>query len=1021
MEAASQIHIKGAREHNLKNLELRLPRGKLVVVTGPSGSGKSSLVFDTLYAEGYRKYMESLSTEARQVLEQLRRPDVDFIHGLSPVLAIEQRTGGGSPRTTVATVTELADYARLLWALQGVQFCPKDGGRIEPHSLDDCVARVLREAAGDRVVLLAPWMRAKPSVLRDELADLRQRGFQRVRIAGEIKPLDDPALLPPGARELVVDLVIDRLVAVPEQRSRLADSLELAFREGQDRAIVLAQKSPETPWREIPLSQSLSCVVCGSVYDRLTPRHFSFNHQEGACPACGGLGRQMTFSAELVVPDPAKSVREGAIKPWRIGGKNLIIKNNAMLKQLAEQLPFDPEAPWRALPEAVRNTLLLGAGERLFSFRLRRMRQPKLMPFAGVLALLDQSWRETRSDGFRARLTAFQVSAECAACHGARLNPRAAAVRLAGASESGMGILPMSERHGQDARATADVLPAVAQASHAASGTWLIPGMGDLSTFGTHGQDARATTQTHGQDARATAGVGITEFFAMDVATAHAFARDLQQRMAGVEAVRDVVAGIEQRLHFLLETGLGYLTLDREYGTLSGGEAQRVRLATQLGMGLIGVIYVLDEPSIGLHAHDNRKLIETLCELRDRGNTVIVVEHDEETMRAADELVELGPGAGTEGGEVLFQGTPEECARQPAALSRTGPFLAHALAVAKEARLRVPDGRWLRLRGAREHNLRDIDAAFPVGLLTCVTGVSGSGKSTLVNDILGAAAARKLNGAKILPGRHRGLEGLDYFEKTVRVDQEPIGRSPRSNPATYTKLLDLLRDLFALCPLAKVRGYRASRFSFNIRGGRCERCQGDGQIRLDMQFLADAYVECPSCGGRRFNRETLEVRFHGRNIADVLDLTVREAMELFRNIPRITEKLETLDAVGLGYLRLGQSAVTLSGGEAQRLKLSLELSRRQQGQTLYILDEPTTGLHWVDIQRLMDLLFKLRDAGNTIVVIEHHLDVIRLADWIIDLGPGGGQAGGEIVYAGPPAGIEKEPRSLTGQALVGRY
>jgi excinuclease ABC subunit A len=548
-----------------------------------------------------------------------------------------------------------------------------------------------------------------------------------------------------------------------------------------------------------------------------------------------------------------------------------------------------------------------------------------------------------------------------------------------------------------------------------------------------HGQDARATIQTHGQDARATpdiqmppttgqrapGGIGITEFFAMDVAAAHAYALDLQRRMAGVEAVRDVVAGIERRLHFLLETGLGYLTLDREYATLSGGEAQRVRLATQLGMGLIGVIYVLDEPSIGLHPHDNRRLIATLCELRDRGNTVIVVEHDEETMRAADELVELGPGAGTEGGEVLFQGTPEACALQSAAVSRTGPYLAHTLSVTKDARLRVPDGRWLTLRGAREHNLRDIDAAFPVGLLTCVTGVSGSGKSTLVNDILGAAAARKLNGAKILPGRHRGLEGLEYFEKTVRVDQEPIGRSPRSNPATYTKLLDLLRDLFAKCPLARVRGYRASRFSFNIRGGRCERCQGDGQTRLDMQFLADAYVECPSCGGRRFNRETLEVRFHGRNIADVLDLTVREAMELFRHIPRIMEKLETLDAVGLGYLRLGQSAVTLSGGEAQRLKLSLELSRRQQGQTLYILDEPTTGLHWIDIQRLMDLLFKLRDAGNTIVVIEHNRDVIRLADWIIDLGPGGGQSGGEIVYAGPRAGIEKEPRSLTGQALAG--
>jgi len=1010
MDAASQIHIKGAREHNLKNIELRLPRGKLVVVTGPSGSGKSSLVFDTLYAEGYRKYMESLSTEARQVLEQLRRPDVDFIHGLSPVLAIEQRTGGGSPRTTVATVTELADYARLLWALQGVQFCPKDGGRIEPHSLDDCVGRVLREAGGERVVLLAPWMRAKPAVLRDELAGLQQRGFQRIRVAGEIKALDDPNLLPPGARELAVDLVIDRLVAAPEQRSRLADSLELAFREGQDRAVVLAQRSPDAPWREIPLSQSLSCVVCGAVYDRLTPRHFSFNHQEGACAACGGLGRRMTFSADLVVPDPGKSVREGALKPWRIGGKNLIIKHNAILKQLATQLPFDPEAPWRELPEEVRHTLLHGAGERLFSFRLRRMRQPKLMPFAGVLALLDQSWRETRSDGFRARLTAYQESSECPACHGARLNPRAAAVKLAAGGASGMGILPMSDGLAQTASGMGD-LPAVASGEG-----WILPMPKD------HGQDARATPDilmppTAGQGA--SGGVGITDFFAMDVAAAHAYALDLQRGMAGVEAVRDVVAGIEQRLHFLLETGLGYLTLDREYATLSGGEAQRVRLATQLGMGLIGVIYVLDEPSIGLHPHDNRRLIETLCELRDRGNTVIVVEHDEETMRAADELVELGPGAGTEGGNVLFQGTPGACALQSAAVSRTGPYLAHTMSVMKDARLRVPDGRWLKLLGAREHNLCDIDAAFPVGLLTCVTGVSGSGKSTLVNDILGAAAARKLNGAKILPGRHRGLEGLEYFEKTVRVDQEPIGRSPRSNPATYTKLLDLLRDLFAKCPLARVRGYRASRFSFNIRGGRCERCQGDGQTRLDMQFLADAYVECPSCGGRRFNRETLEVRFHGRNIADVLDLTVREAMELFRHIPRILEKLETLDAVGLGYLRLGQSAVTLSGGEAQRLKLSLELSRRQQGQTLYILDEPTTGLHWIDIQRLMDLLFKLRDAGNTIVVIEHNRDVIRLADWIIDLGPGGGQSGGEIVYAGPLAGIGTEPRSLTGQALAG--
>jgi len=501
------------------------------------------------------------------------------------------------------------------------------------------------------------------------------------------------------------------------------------------------------------------------------------------------------------------------------------------------------------------------------------------------------------------------------------------------------------------------------------------------------------------------------------VDTAAGFGRELVARMAGNEAVREIVTGVDQRLHFLLETGLGYLTLDRDYGTLSGGEAQRVRLATQLGMGLMGVIYVLDEPSIGLHPHDNRKLLETLCELRDHGNTVLVVEHDEETMRTADEILELGPEAGVEGGRILFQGTPEECAAQPLSVSRTGPFLARKLSVMKDAKTKVPDDAWLSVREAAEHNLRRVDARFPVGLLTCVTGVSGSGKSTLVNDVLAAAAARKLNGAKIIPGKHRAIENLDFFEKLVQVDQEPIGRSPRSNPATFTKLLDLLRDLFAQAPLAKVRGYKASRFSFNIRGGRCERCQGDGVIKLDMQFMADAYAPCPSCGGRRFNRETLEILFHGKSIADALDMTVREAMKLFRNIPRIMDKLETLNAVGLGYLTLGQPATTLSGGEAQRLKLSLELSKRQQGQTLYILDEPTTGLHWVDIQNLMDLLFKLRDAGNTIIVIEHNLDVINLADWIIDLGPGGGTAGGDIVFAGPRNAIEGVEPSLTGQAL----
>ncbi|MFA6961613.1 MAG: excinuclease ABC subunit UvrA [Opitutaceae bacterium] len=970
MQAATHIHVKGAREHNLKNLEVRIPRGKLTVITGPSGSGKSSLAFDTIYAEGYRKYMESLSTQARQVLEQLKRPDVDFIHGLSPVLAIEQRTGGGSPRSTIATVTEIADYARLLWALHGEQRCPKDGGRVVQRSLDDNVARVLREVPGERIMILAPALNAKASVLRDELPRLRQRGFQRVRLDGEIKNLDDAKILPSGAgsAEIQVDLVIDRLVAVADQRSRLADSLELAFREGKDRAFILAQKSSDAPWREIGLSQSLACEICGDVFEKLTPRHFSFNHSEGACGTCGGLGRKLRFIPELVIPDPEKSVRGGAIKPWRIGGKNLIIKHNAQLRQLAEQIPFDADTPWKDLPQKTRDVLLNGAGERLFAFKLKRMREPKAMPFAGILGDLEESFRETDSDGFRARLTTFMISGECPECHGARLNGRSSSVTV---------------------------------------------------RF-----DARKSQTPKGQITNKSAPVadralGIADFFALDVGDAHAFATALVAELSGNEALREIVTGIEQRLRFLLETGLGYLTLNRDYDTLSGGEAQRVRLATQLGMGLMGVIYVLDEPSIGLHPHDNQKLLETLRELRDRGNTVLVVEHDEDTMRIADEIIELGPEAGTEGGNILFQGTPEALMKMPAKQSRTGPFLARKQSVVKDAKTKLADGHFLTVREARANNLRDVDARFPVGLLTVVTGVSGSGKSTLVNDVLAAAAARKLNGAtRITPGVHRHIENLDHFEKLVQVDQSPIGRSPRSNPATYVGLLDLLRDLFAQVPLAKVRGYKASRFSFNVRGGRCERCQGDGVIKLDMQFMADAYAPCPSCGGRRFNRETLEILFHGKSIADVLDMTVRDAMMLFRNIPRVMDKLETLNAVGLGYLTLGQSATTLSGGEAQRLKLSLELSKRQQGGTLYILDEPTTGLHWVDIQHLMDLLFKLRDAGNTLIVIEHNLDVIALADWIIDLGPGGGSAGGEIVYAGGRAGVENEPRSLTGQALV---
>ncbi len=958
MQAETHIHVKGAREHNLKNLDLRIPRGKLVVITGPSGSGKSSLAFDTIYAEGHRKYIESLSTQARQILDQLKRPEVDFIHGLSPVLAIEQRTGGSSPRSTLATVTEIADYAQLLWALAGEAYCPKDGGRVVQRSLDDNVGRVLSECAGERIMLLAPFMRAKPSVLRDELPRLRQRGFQRVRLNGEIHALDEaqPELLSNRTREVVVELVVDRLVAAPDQRARLADSLELTFREGRDRALVLAQKTPDAPWRELSLSQSLACEICGDVFEKLTPRHFSFNHNEGACPTCGGLGRKLRFVPELIVPDPDKSVRGGAIKPWRIGGKNLIIKHNIVLKQLAEQLPDDADKPWRELPEKTREILLHGAGDRLFAFKLRRMREARAQPYGGIVADLDGSFRLTDSEGFRARLTTYMVSGECPECHGTRLNARSAAVLLPSGVPAGAG-----------------------------------GGFPPLT---------------------------FPQFMSLDVASAHGIAREVVAAHGGSDALHDVVTGIEQRLHFLLQTGLGYVTLDRDYATLSGGEAQRVRLATQLGMGLIGVIYVLDEPSIGLHPHDNERLLNQLRALRDRGNTVLVVEHDEETLRAADEIIELGPEAGVEGGRLLFQGTPAACAAQPAKVSRTGPFLSGEFTVTKDAATKEPDGAWVTVREARAHNLRGIDVRFPAGLLTCVTGVSGSGKSTLVNDVLAAAAARKLNGAKIIPARHRHIENLELFEKLVLVDQEPIGRSPRSNPATYVGLLDLLRDLFAHVPLAKVRGYKSSRFSFNVRGGRCERCQGEGAIKLDMLFMADSYAPCPGCGGRRFNRETLEILFHGKSIADVLAMTVREAIVLFRNVPRVLDKLETLDAVGLGYLALGQSATTLSGGEAQRLKLSLELSKKQQGETLYILDEPTTGLHWVDIQRLMDLLFKLRDAGNTIIVIEHNLNVINLADWIVDLGPGGGSAGGELIFAGPRTKIEQEPRSLTGQAFA---
>jgi len=940
---AESISIKGAREHNLQNISLDIPRDQLVVITGVSGSGKSSLAFDTVYAEGYRKYIDSLSTKARLVLEQIPRPDVDFIQGLSPVIALEQRTGsGGSPRSTVATVTEIADFARVLWAVCGTPYCPKDGGIIERRSMDDCLARVFAEPESSRLMILAPWMIAKPAILREELPRLQQRGFQRVRLNGAVRRLDEPDLIDSKAAEIVAEIVVDRLVLAAEQRSRLADSLDLAFSEGGDRAIVLIEdKSAPNGWRELPLSNRLACVACGDVYDAISPRHFSWNHAEGACTECGGLGETLQFQPELLVPDPLKTVKSGAIKPWRLGSKQMIIKRNAILKQLAEQLPFDPSVAWEELNAEVRAQIVHGTGSRQFSFKLKGGNsKPETMEFGGVLADLEAMRRTTTSDGLRARLMAYQTSSRCETCEGRRLRPSSLSVLIEGKS--------------------------------------------------------------------------IADFLRMPLQDAEAFIAALQAG-AKYATVGDAIHGLAERLSFLNKVGLSYLTLNRSYATLSGGEAQRVRLATQLGMSLIGVVYILDEPSIGLHPLDNRRLIQTLQGLRDRGNSVLVVEHDADTMRAADHLIELGPGAGIEGGKLIFEGEPETSYSDDS--SRSGAFLSGRQRVEKLADPRRPTGEWLTVKEATENNLQSVTASFPVGLLTVVCGLSGSGKSTLVNDILAKAAALKLNRAKSIPGKHTRVEGLEYFNTVVQVDQSPIGRSPRSNPATYTKLFDQLRDLYAKCSIAKIRGYKPSRFSFNVSGGRCERCKGDGVIKLDMQFMADVYSECTSCCGQRYNRETLDVRFKGLSIADVLAMSVDEALAVFDKQPRIAEKLRTLSDVGLGYMKVGQPATTLSGGEAQRIKLSLELSKRQQGKTLYILDEPTTGLHWLDVQRLMDLLFKLRDAGNTILIIEHDLDVIRLADWVIELGPEGGAGGGEIVYAGDVASFVQGSETPTQQVF----
>lgn len=977
---SSSIHIRGARTHCLRDLELRIPRGKMTVVTGVSGSGKSSLAFDTLYAEGKRRFMESLSARARAALEQTDRPDVDFIHGLTPVIAVEQRTSGGAnPRDTVASVTEIADYARLLWCAAGDRRCPKDGGRIVRRTLDDCIDGLLRDFPGARAMLLAPHLAGRPAVLREPLDDLVRRGFRRARIGGRIVETDAPDALPTGRDEVAVDIVIDRVSLAADARSRLADSLELTFREGRNRAFVLVENKTGG-WDEHPLSLNLSCETCGDVHETLTPKHFSPNRPEGACPCCGGLGKTLRFAEELVVPDFSKKLGDGAIKPWKLGSKRMITERNAILRQLAAQVPFDADKPWGEIPADARRLILEGDPAREFVLKVGR-RKAATGPWAGVFADLAESLAETSSDHLKARLNTFRISSPCPVCGGGRLNPAAQAVTLGGVSISRFYQMSV-----EDAFAFAGAL-----APTNASGESRV--MSGELTPSHASKDTRSKTRSSGTDSPLTP--HHSPLFS-----------------GPTEEARK---GLEQRLGFLQKSGLAYLGLDRESGTLSGGETQRVRLATQLGLELAGVTYVLDEPSIGLHPADHAKLLGALTDLRDRGNTLVVVEHDRETMLAADRVVELGPGAGKEGGRLVFEGSLDACKKSPE--SRTGAFLSGRAEVERTAKqLPAPD-KFIRIKAAAENNLKGFDALIPVGRLTGVCGVSGSGKSTLALDILGAFCARKFNGAKTLPGRHDGIEIPDTVTGFVQVTQDPIGRSARSNPATFTGIFDHLRELFSKASLSKIRGYEASRFSFNLRGGRCEKCQGDGTVYLDMQFLGETAIPCPSCGGARYNRETLEVRHKGLNIAEVLDLTIADAFVFFKNHPRIENKLRTLVDVGLGYIKLGQPADTLSGGEAQRLKLADELGKRKEGGCLYLLDEPTTGLHWDDVQKLLDLLFRLRDAGNTVVVIEHHTDILRHADWLLELGPGGGRHGGALLHSGPPAELKSVKGSPTGRYL----
>jgi excinuclease ABC subunit A len=966
--AKTSIKIGGAREHNLKNLTLEIPRDRLVVITGLSGSGKSSLAFDTIYAEGQRKYVESLSAYARQFLDQMQKPEVDFIEGLSPSIAIEQRSSGGGPRSIIATTTEIYDYLRLLFAHVGQPHCPVSGVPIVAQTTSDIVDKILGLPPRTRLMLLAPVVRDQKGEFRDVVERLGREGFVRARVDGELVELASNVRIKLDPKQKhTIEAVVDRLVIDDKIRVRLADSVETALRWGEGRLVALHQpdgSGASAAWTETLHSNRNYSPATGLSYEPLTPKHFSFNSPAGACPVCHGLGQKLVFDEGLIAPDPEKSLEQGAVLPWRRGGKRMVVYYKSLLKGLAQHYQQNQEAPYQTLPEEFKRVLMHGSGETEIGFNFWRAGKMSQVtrPFEGVIPNLERLYQESESEFTRNRLKGFMSPQFCDACGGRRLKPEILAVTIGDAAA------------GEKLRLK-DSRPAN------------IPGLSIMDVCSLSVEAADKFFE----------GLKLTEF---------------QQQIAN-----EVIREIRARLGFLKNVGLGYLTLNRESGSLSGGEAQRIRLATQIGAGLVGVLYILDEPSIGLHQRDNERLLKTLEGLRDLGNSVLVVEHDEDTIRRADYVIDLGPGAGVHGGELVAAGTLAEVLATPRSL--TAKYLTRELTipVPKKRIKPSPDRGWLEVLGARENNLQNIDARIPLGTLTCVTGVSGSGKSTLVDDILRRALFRKFHGSKERPGAHRVLKGYEHLDKVIVIDQTPIGRTPRSNPATYTGMFNHIRDLFAKLPAARVRGYEAGRFSFNVKGGRCEKCQGDGLIKIEMHFLPPVYVTCETCNGRRYNRETLEISYKGMNIADVLDMTVDEAVNFFRTVPQIHDPCLTLADVGLGYLGLGQAATTLSGGEAQRIKLAAELSRKATGHTLYILDEPTTGLHFHDVAKLLEVLFKLRASGNTLLVIEHNLDVIKTADWILDLGPEGGAGGGRIVAQGTPEEVARCAESHTGQYL----